>query len=486
MPESVAELAAYVRAHFGITLPPTPACPDHDAPLTFLAEAFFYDFPDILIREGLRTVPKAIVMGSRKSGKTLLMSILHMLNSTFKPNCYTTHVGATQVQGHRCYQYFTNFLTRPVFAHSYKNSLISMTKFYNGSTVEILSGSTKSVSGPTPQKLSVDEFDQWDYDTYQTAIQMTVPTPNIKAQTWLISTRYTATGLLARTLPDATTQGFTVYRWCEWDTAKPCRVCRQDCPLHTWHNPYTDQLEPLCQQRLLHTSGFRPLADILDKYTTSDPRTWAVQRNLANPSAGGMIFDSWADEVHVRPTPLEATTWPATAGVDWGYADPAVILVARWAPSGDVWITHELYASRLSPDALALEAIDVTAAHNILIFHADPSEPASIEHWRLRQLPIYPAASHTILDGITAVRLRLRDANGRATIFIDPACTNLIRSIKEYKQSKEGEQPAKHQDDHAIDALRYVLQAGPPALTTGVTVQLTMADYRAAATHTHR
>ena len=115
-----------------------------------------------------------------------------------------------------------------------------------------------------------------------------------------------------------------------------------------------------------------------------------------------------------------------------------------------------------------------------------PSEPASIEHWRGKDIPIYAAARRTILDGITAIRLRLRDANGRATLFVDPRCTNTIRAIKDYKQSKEGEQPAKRQDDHPIDALRYLLEPGPPALTTGLTLQLTIADYRAAAQSAQR
>jgi len=504
MPESVAELDLYVRTHFGITLPWRAACPDHDAPLTFLAEAFFFDFPEILARDGLRPVQKAIVMGSRKSGKTLTMAVLHMLNSTFKPGCSTAHVGPIQIQGQRCYQYFTGFLSRPAFAQTFKSSLISMTRLHNGSTVEILSGSVKSVSGPTPQKLSVDEFDQWDYDTFQTAIQMTVPSATAAAQTWLTSTRYNATGLLSQVLPLAAEQGYTVYRWCEWDTAQPYPHCphtseaedspfpRREggqgvrCLLHTWHNPFTDQLEELCRQRLLRATGFRPISDILDKFTSSDPRTWAVQRNLANPAAGGMIFDTFADETHVRPAPTEAATWPATASVDWGYADPAIILVGRWSPSGDIHITYELYASRLSPDALASKAADIAEEHDVLIFHADPSEPGSIEHWRSRQLPIYAAKRRTILEGISAIRLRLRDASGSATLFIDPKCTNLIRALKAYRAvgagpcACPGEQPAKHQDDHPVDALCYLLEAGPPPLFTGTTVALSIEDYRRA------
>jgi len=478
MPESVAELAFYLRTHLGYALPSRPACPDHDAPLTFLAEAFFHDRPDILEREGLRSVSKAIVMGSRKSGKTLVLALLHLLNSLFKPGCYTTHVGATHTQGNRCYQYFTRFLTLPQFAHVFRSSLISLTRLKNGSTVEILSGSVKSVSGPTPQKLSIDEFDQWDYDIFQTALQMTVPTPDITAQSFLVSTRYSAHGLLSRVLPEAQDQGYTVYRWCEWDTMQSCKSCDPACPLHTWTNPLTGELEPLCRQRLLHSTGFRPLSDLLDKFTSSDPMVWAVQRNLANPSAAGLIFDTFDDHVHIRPSPAEASSWPTTAGVDWGYADPAVILVGAWSPSGDLFIIDELYATRLTPDLLRQKAQDFLAVYGLLAFYADPSEPGSIEHWRASGLPCEPASRHQILDGISAIRLRLRDANGLATLFIDPRCTHLLSALRSYKYSAEGEQPAKRQDDHPIDALRYLLQAGPPPTFTGYTIPIDYATYR--------
>lgn len=482
MPRSVDELDWYLRAHLGVKLARRAACPEHDAPLTFLAEAFFYDFPQILEAEGLREVPNAAVLGSRKSGKTYTLSLLHLLNSLFKPGCQTGHVAPSAVQGQHAYAYLRSFSLREPYDLAIGRSIASETSFVNGSLVSVFTGSVKSVSGPTKQKLSVDEFDQWEWESLQTALQMLTPAEGIRTQTWLASTRYTGDGLWSQMLDeDQVTgrdrHGFTIYQWCEWDTAQPCQTCDPDCPLFAWHNPITEKDEPLCGGRLLNADGFRPVKDIIETFRRSDPVTWAVQRRCDVPGAGATLLDSFDPATHVRSAPSGAQAWPASAGVDWGYADPAVILVGLWAPDGTLWLVDLYYHRRVAPSAHLAAAQELMAKWSIRRFTADPSQPGTIQEWRSAGLPIAPAERRQIADGLAAVRLRLRDTSGKATLFVDPRCADLIREIRAYK-ARTGDTPATGQDDHALDALRYLETAGAPYAASGHVVELTPEDYR--------
>ena len=504
MPRSVDELDWYLRAHLGVKLARRAACPEHDAPLTFLAEAFFYDFPDILEAEGLREVPNAAVLGSRKSGKTYTLSLLHLLNSIFKPGCQTGHVAPSAVQGQHAYNYLRSFSLRPPYDQAIDRSIASETAFGNGSLVSVFTGSVKSVSGPTKQKLSVDEFDQWEWESLQTALQMLTPREGIRTQTWLASTRYTGDGLWTQMLDTgnaehsravnpqdsrtADSAAFTIYQWCEWDTAAPCPVCNPECPLLYWHNPITEKDEGLCAGRLLNADGWRPVRDIIETYQRSDPVTWAIQRRCDIPGAGATLLDSFDPATHVRSLSTIATdtrhgrvsnheAWPATAGVDWGYADPAVILVGLWAPDGTLWLVDCYYRRRAAPSAHLAAAKALADRWNIRRFTADPSQPGTIQEWRSAGLPIAPAERRQIADGLAAVRLRLRDNSGKATLFVDPRCADLIREIRSYK-ARTGDTPATGQDNHALDALRYLETAGAPSAGISHVVDLTPDDYR--------
>lgn len=60
---------------------------------------------------------------------------------------------------------------------------------------------------------------------------------------------------------------------------------------------------------------------------------------------------------------------------------------------------------------------------------------------------------------INRVKSFLRDANGRARLFIFKNCINLIREIKSYFWGKN-DVPTKR-DDHALDELRYYIMSKP-------------------------
>lgn len=64
-----------------------------------------------------------------------------------------------------------------------------------------------------------------------------------------------------------------------------------------------------------------------------------------------------------------------------------------------------------------------------------------------------------LFSGISRVKSYLKDANGKAKLFIFASCTNMIREIKGYFWSNN-DAPVK-KDDHAMDELRYYIMSRP-------------------------
>lgn len=60
-----------------------------------------------------------------------------------------------------------------------------------------------------------------------------------------------------------------------------------------------------------------------------------------------------------------------------------------------------------------------------------------------------------MFSGINTVKRYLKDANGKAHLFIFKNCTNLIREIKSYWWG-DNDLPIK-KDDHCLDEMRYYL-----------------------------
>ena len=74
-------------------------------------------------------------------------------------------------------------------------------------------------------------------------------------------------------------------------------------------------------------------------------------------------------------------------------------------------------------------------------------------------IAVNPNVNKDLFTGISRVKTYLKNAEGKARLFIFSSCVNLIREIKSYYWG-EGDKPVK-QDDHALDELRYYIMSRP-------------------------
>jgi len=175
----------------------------------------------------------------------------------------------------------------------------------------------------------------------------------------------------------------------------------------------------------------------------------------------GLIYEEFDREVHVRRPPEQFVR--VVGGVDWGYTNPAVILVVGLDGDGRAWVVDEFYQRRVLIGDVVAAAAEMRDRWHVGEFYCDPSEPANIQQMARAGVPVY-GANNAVGEGIQKVKARLPDAgDGQRRLYVSPGCANTVAEFESYcwKQQRDGElkdEPDKA-NDHAMDALRYALMA---------------------------
>ena len=150
------------------------------------------------------------------------------------------------------------------------------------------------------------------------------------------------------------------------------------------------------------------------------------------------------------------------AGIDPGYRNPAAVLTAYWTGE-HLWIEDEWY-KRERTDAQIAEYV---ALQRYVAAYPDPENAGFIEELRQRSVNTREVikGKGSVERGIQLVREMLI----RKRIHINKKCVNLIAEFEMYtyddevKEKNENEKPLKA-NDHALDALRYLVSSLMPIL----------------------
>lgn len=198
-------------------------------------------------------------------------------------------------------------------------------------------------------------------------------------------------------------------------------------------------------------------------------------------SAEGIIYDEWDETVNYLdrfPIPDSWTRWWC---VDFGFTNPFVLQCWAEDPDGRLYLYREIYKTKTLVEDHAKKILDIVAPRGqwteprprAVICDHDAEDRATLErHLRMGTV----AAKKTVSDGIQAVQTRIRRAgDGKPRLFMlrdslverdrelegarrpistHDEITGYIWDVTEGKQPKE--QPVK-QDDHGMDAMRYMV-----------------------------
>ena len=171
----------------------------------------------------------------------------------------------------------------------------------------------------------------------------------------------------------------------------------------------------------------------------------------------GLIYPEFRRELHVVGHTPDAFAY-TIAGVDWGFANPGVILPFGIDSDARMWQVGEHYKRQRRIEDWVEVGKQVHRTWNIQTFYCDPAEPDYIQMFRDAGLPA-EAANNTVTTGIHADKSRLvmrEDFKPRLMLRND--CVFTIAEYESYQwaENRYGirDQPVKA-NDHAMDATRY-------------------------------
>ena len=447
-------LGNYVRAFLGLEVPDKVICDGHVSPMEYLWDSFSVDFGG-----SARSNSDAVVWANRGGGKTLLAAVATLLDCVFKPNCDVRILAGSGEQAGRMYEYLRGFLQDGFGEFLDGRILKDKCRFLNGSTVEVLTQSAKSVRGQHIQKLRCDEVDLFDEDVFSAAKFTTQSTSSIKAGIEMVSTMHRPWGLMQKVVSENEKVGSPVYKWCLWEVIERCvgRNCSQ-CAL--WSD---------CKGCAKGAKGYMKIDDCISSMRRSSRAGWESEMLCLKPSLENAVFSEFDPAVHVREVDFDPDL-VVYRSLDFGFVNPFVCLWIQVDGDGVVRVFDEYVCSKATVAANAKEVKKRTPGgeQSVAVTFCDPAGKgkndvtgtSSISELRSLGIAVRYRRSG-IIEGIEQIRRAVRSGDGKSRLIISPRCQKLIEAMKcyHYRESGSGaigELPVKDGIyDHPIDALRY-------------------------------
>jgi hypothetical protein len=275
--EGPEDLLDFVEVFWGVHIPRVKVCPEHTPPAEYIVAAFFEEILD------------CVCWANRSGGKTFNGALVTWLDSVFKSGCETKILGGSGEQSLRMYEHMKSFITPPFQPLVEGEALRTRTHLVNGSNIQILTASTKSVRGPHPQKLKLDEVDEFEDRIYEAALLIPKSARGIRASVQIYSTMHKAYGLMNRVITEAAESGYQVFKWCVFDVMERCEG--RDCD--------TCELWEDCEGRARQADGFYPVEDAISAKRKVSRETWESEMLCKMPSHEGLIYKEFDLSVHV-------------------------------------------------------------------------------------------------------------------------------------------------------------------------------------------
>lgn len=182
------------------------------------------------------------------------------------------------------------------------------------------------------------------------------------------------------------------------------------------------------------------------------------------------------EQGHLKRWPHQLVAFDTMiGGIDWGYTNPAALVVFGLDGDKRAWQLDEFYQRRASLEDVILPAlVKLTRQYGVQRWYADAADPEAIdranntlarEGLQCRVRPVVKGAGSVRAGIQTVTSLLAQREDGTRGLYVDPRCVNTIAEFGSYayattERAKRdpSEEPIK-QSDHALDALRYALHS---------------------------
>ena len=179
----------------------------------------------------------------------------------------------------------------------------------------------------------------------------------------------------------------------------------------------------------------------------------------------GLVYKAFNREVHIikpNDVPIEGTR---LLGIDFGYTNPLAALYVLVDYDNNWFIYDELYRSGMTTEQATDIIKQKMGGHRFTNIIGDSAAAQEIENFKARGVYVNAVekTKDSILAGIRLVqdKLKIQEGTGKPKLFVTNNCSNLIWEFESYSYPEKRdmhnnpEEPIK-EDDHALDALRYL------------------------------
>lgn len=226
---------------------------------------------------------------------------------------------------------------------------------------------------------------------------------------------------------------------------------------------------PTWMNTFRYPGGYNDPELVRIRSTVSD-HFWQQEYAADFTSFEGQIYPDWDETVHVRKHTYNPA-WANYLVFDFGFADPFVALDIQVDPSDNVYVWREYtqrYITTYNHGHILMNR-EQPVGYRVNRYFADPRGADEIATLQMVMHAYIEANVAPWGSGVEAIRRWLKiGPDGLPKLFIDPSCTELIRTLPELKtpeskgrQADRNREPrpgarAQHDhDDHHPDTLRY-------------------------------
>ena len=312
IPTTPAALNDWLQTAAGNRLPSKAVCPGHSSPLDAVWAIFSH------------SENEAVWLGSRGSGKTLALALLHIANCTLKAGFETAHYGGIQPQAKRCHRYVNGaIIAQPSLKQVVTDVLVTRITWRNGSELSIAPLTDRQSQSPHGALVSVDEVESAKPKPLERVRSVPIQYEQHPGQLILASTRVEAAGLMDKTLEDAKERGVPIYEWCWLEALQPCTI-EPDSPLY----PYVPAvLREDGKAVVIESDGWRLLADLEATHARVSEETWQVEYMNARPAAKALVYP--VEPIVTEDAEYQPGAGPVIIGGDWGFTDLTAFVFAQ-------------------------------------------------------------------------------------------------------------------------------------------------------------
>lgn len=193
----------------------------------------------------------------------------------------------------------------------------------------------------------------------------------------------------------------------------------------------------------------------------------------------GLVYKDFDKSIHViAPKDLpDMDSYTHAFTVDFGFTNPTAILFVGMDYDQNWYVYDEVYKPGMTTDQTA-EVIKTKMGGRMFTYKiGDSAQAQEIANLAMKGINIEPIskAKDSISSGIRLINdmLKVQEGTGKPKLFVSENCKNLIYEFETYhypedKMDKNSPEDPVKENDHALDALRYLrlkLYYGNPNMT---------------------